>query len=194
MSKRPPANTTGKLALADKRKKARQIFDREQWEHDRRDLLSLVGKSSSFAVASGPKTVTGRNDRHAAHVVSTEKARLHADLLAVSTNICARSISDMAEKILFDGDGGKSAELVPIAELVAGEEESDTGKEDDEDPGNSWGSSGSSGGGARMSRECTARDAAEVLVTLPVPEANVEVGNNERSSVMLDTGMVPFFS
>ncbi len=37
----------------------------------------------------------------------------------------------MAEKIRFDGDGGKSkmrpiAELAPIAELVADEEESDT--------------------------------------------------------------------
>jgi hypothetical protein len=104
MSKRPPANTTGKLALADKRKQARQIFDREQRERDRRDLISLVGKNSSFAVASGPKTVTGRNDRHAAHVASTEKARLHADLLAESTNIPAHGISDVAEKILFDGD------------------------------------------------------------------------------------------
>ena len=83
---------------------------------------------------------------------------------------------------------------MPIAELIAGEEESDTGKEDDEDPGNSWGSSGSSGGRARMSRERTSRDAAEAFVILPVPEANVEVRNNERSSVMLDTGMVPFFS
>ncbi len=100
----------------------------------------------------------------------------------------------MAEKIVFDGDGGKSAKLVPIAELAAGEEESDTGKEDDKDPDNFSGSSGSSGGGARMRRERAARDAAEALVTLPVPEAIVEVGNNKRSSEMLDTGMVPFFS
>ncbi len=40
----------------------------------------------------------------------------------------------MAENIVFDGDGGKSAELVPIAELVAGEEDSDTSKDDEEDP------------------------------------------------------------
>jgi len=45
-----------------------------------------------------------------------------------------------------------------------------------------------------MSRERAARDAAEALVTLPVPGAIVEVGNNKRSSVMLDMGMVPFFS
>ena len=57
MSKRPPANTTGKLALAGKLKQARQILDREQRELDRRDLLSLVGKNSS--IASGPETVTG---------------------------------------------------------------------------------------------------------------------------------------
>jgi hypothetical protein len=103
-------------------------------------------------------------------------------------------ISNVAEKIVFDGDGGKSAELVPIAEHVAGEEESDTVKEDNEDPGNLSGSSGSSGGGARMRRERAARDAAETLVTLPVPKAIVEVGNNERSSEMLNTGMAPFFS
>ena len=46
-----------------------------------------------------------------------------------------------------------------------------------------------------MRRECTARDAAdEALITLPVPEVIVEVGNNECSSVMLDAGEVPFFS
>jgi len=90
----------------------------------------------------------------------------------------------VAENIVFDGDGGKSAELVPIAELVVGEEESDTGKEDIEDTEDSSGSSGSSGGGARMRRERAARDAAdEALVTLPVPKVIVEVGNNECSSV-----------
>ena len=57
MSKRPPANTTGKLALAGKHKQAHQILDREQRECNRRDLLTLVGKNSS--VASGPETVTG---------------------------------------------------------------------------------------------------------------------------------------
>ena len=101
----------------------------------------------------------------------------------------------MAEKIVFAGDGGKSAELVSIAELVAGEEESDMGKEDNEDTNDLLGSSRSSGGRARMRRECTARDAAdEALITLPVPEVIVEVGNDEHSSVLLDTGEVPFFS
>jgi len=130
MSKSPPANTTGKLALACKCKQARQILDREQRKRDRRDLLSLVGKNSS--VASGPKTVSGRNDRYATCVASAEKACLHTDLLVVSTNIRAHGISDVAEKIVFDGGGGKSAKLVPIAELVAGAEESDTGTEDNE--------------------------------------------------------------
>jgi hypothetical protein len=194
MSKRLPSNTTGKRKLAGKRKQARQILDHEQRERNCRYLLSLLGKNSSFAVASGPETVTGCNDRYAACVASAEKAHLHADLLAVLTDICAHSISNVSEKIVFDGDKGKSAELVPIAELVAGEEKSDTGKEDEEDPDNLLGSSGSSGGGARMRRECAARDAAEALVTLPVPEVIVEVGNNEHSSVMLNTGEVPFFS
>ena len=53
MSKRPPLGTTGKLALAGKRSRARQLLDREQCERNRRDLLSLVGKNSSLAVSSG---------------------------------------------------------------------------------------------------------------------------------------------
>ena len=47
MSKRPPLGTTGKLALAGNRNRARQLLDREQRERDLRDLLSLVGKNSS---------------------------------------------------------------------------------------------------------------------------------------------------
>ena len=42
MSKRPPLGTSGKLALAGKRKLARQLLDLEQRERDRRGLLSLV--------------------------------------------------------------------------------------------------------------------------------------------------------
>ena len=46
-----------------------------------------------------------------------------------------------------------------------------------------------------MRRDRTARDAAEALVTLPVPEVIVEVGTDEHSSVMIDTlGEVSFFS
>ena len=115
-------------------------MDCKQRERDSRALLSLVGKNSS--VASGPKTVTCHNDRYAACVTSAETAHLHTDLLAISKNICAHGISDVAEKIVFDGDGGKSAELVSIADLVVGEEESDTGKEDDKDTDNLSGSSG----------------------------------------------------
>ena len=142
-----------------------------------------------------PKTITVRNDRYAARIASAEKARIHTDLLAVSTNIRAHGISEVGEKIVYDGDGGKSAELVPIAELVAREEESDTGKEDNEDTNDLSGSSGSSGGGARTRRDRTARDAAKALVTLPVPGVIVKVGTNECSSVMLNTpGEVSFFS
>jgi hypothetical protein len=52
MPKRPPLGTTGKLALVGKRNRARQLLDREQRQHDRRDLLSLIGKNSSLAVPS----------------------------------------------------------------------------------------------------------------------------------------------
>jgi hypothetical protein len=45
MSKRPPLGTSGKLALAGKRKLVRQLLDREQRECDRRGLLSLVAGS-----------------------------------------------------------------------------------------------------------------------------------------------------
>ena len=134
MSKRAPSNTTITLALAGKHKQASQILDRKQRECNHRDMLSFVGKNSSFAVASGPGTVTGHNDRYAARIASTEKAHLHAGLLAVSTDICAHGISNVAEKIVFDGDGGKSAELVLIAELVVGEEDSDTSQDDEADP------------------------------------------------------------
>ena len=81
-----------------------------------------------------PETITVRNDRYAPHVASAEKARIHTDLLAVLTNIRAHGISEVGEKIVFDGDGGKSAELVLIAELVVGEEDSDTSQDDEEDP------------------------------------------------------------
>ncbi len=71
MSKSPPANTTGKLALACKCKQARQILDREQRKRDRRDLLSLVGKNSSLAVSSSSGQGTpSRNERYAARVAS----------------------------------------------------------------------------------------------------------------------------
>jgi hypothetical protein len=168
MSKRPPLGTTGKLALAGKRSRVRQLLDREQREHDRRDLLSLVGKNSSLAVSScSGQDTPSRNERYAAHVASTEKARLSVD-----TDIRAHGITDVAEKIVFDGDGGKPKP--PTSELDAVDEESDSGTEDDADANDSSGSSGSSGGGARMRSERAARDAAP-LVTLPVPDVIGEV-------------------
>jgi hypothetical protein len=159
MSKRPPPGTTGKLALAGKHNRARQLIDRKQRERNRRDLLSLVGKNSSLAVSScSGQDTPSRNERDAARVASAEKARL---------NIRAHDITDVAEKIVFDGDGGKPKPLT--SELDAVDEESDSGTEDDADADDSSGSSGSSGGGARMRSEHAARDAAP-LVTLPVPD------------------------
>ena len=95
MSKRPPL---GKLALAGKRNRERQLLDRERRERDRRDLLSSVGKNSSLAVSSSSGQGTpSRNERYAARVASAEKARL-----CVDTDIRAHGITDVAEKIVFD--------------------------------------------------------------------------------------------
>ncbi len=52
MLKRPPLGTTGKLALAGKRNRARQLLEREQRERNRRDLLSLVGLSEIASCAA----------------------------------------------------------------------------------------------------------------------------------------------
>ena len=68
MSKRPPL---GKLALAGKRNRERQLLDRERRERNRRDLLSLVGKNSSLAVSSSSgQGTSSRNERYAARVAS----------------------------------------------------------------------------------------------------------------------------
>ena len=175
MSKRPPLGNTGKLALAGNRNRARQLLDREQRERDLRDLLSLVGKNSSLAVSScSGQGTPSRNERYAACAASAEKACLNVDLLlaGISTDILAHGITDVAEKIVFDGDGGMPKP--PTSELDVVDEESDSGTEDDADADDSSGSSGSSGGGARVRSERAARYAA-ALVTLPVPDVIVEV-------------------
>jgi hypothetical protein len=125
----------------------------------------LVGKNSSLAISScrGQDTPS-HNERYAARVASAEKARL--SLSVDDTDIRAHGITDVAEKIVFDGDGGKPK---PPSELDAVDEEYDSGTKDDADADDSSGSSGSSGGGARMRSERAARDAAP-LVTLPVPD------------------------
>ena len=140
MSKRPPL---GKLALAGKRNRERQLLDRERRERDRRDLLSLVGKNSSLAVSSSSGQGTpSRNERYAARVASAEKARLSSSppaaavVASVDTNIRAHGITDVVEKIVFDGDGGKPK---PPFELDAVDEESDSGTEDDADADDSSG-------------------------------------------------------
>ena len=58
MSKRPTLGTSGKLALAGKRKLARQLLDREQRECDRRGLLSLVaGRRPDYRATDGVTVV-----------------------------------------------------------------------------------------------------------------------------------------
>jgi hypothetical protein len=86
--------------------------------------------------------------------------------------LVSHGITDVAEKIVFDGDGGKPKP--PTSELDAVDELSDSSTEDNANADDSLGSSGSSGGGARMRSERAARDAA-ALVTLPVPDVIVEV-------------------
>ena len=77
MSKRPPL---GKLALASKRGRERQLLDREQRERDCRDLLSSVGKNSSLAASScSGQDTPSHNKRYAARVASLEKARHNTD-------------------------------------------------------------------------------------------------------------------
>ena len=171
MSKRPPL---GKLALAGKRNRERQLLDRERRERNRRDLLSSVGKNSSLAVSSSSGQGTpSRNERYAARVASAEKARLSTPpaagvVASVDTNIRAHGITNVVEKIVFDGDGrGKPK---PTFELDAVDEESDSGTEDDADADDLSGSSGSSGGGARMRAERAARDSAPLVTLPPVPD------------------------
>ena len=54
MSKMPPMATSGNLANASKGKHARQVLESEQRQHDRRELLSLIGKNSAPAVVPPP--------------------------------------------------------------------------------------------------------------------------------------------
>jgi hypothetical protein len=76
----------------------------------------------------------------------------------------AQGITDVADKIVFDGDGGTL-------------DAADLGTDDDDNANDSSlsGTSGSSGGGARMRSEREERDTAEALVTLSVPGVIVEV-------------------
>jgi len=58
----------------------------------------------SLAVSSGSGQGTpSLDEEYAAHVASTEKAHLNVALSAVSTDIRAQGITDVAEKIVFDG-------------------------------------------------------------------------------------------
>jgi hypothetical protein len=166
MSKMPPVATSGKLAKASKRKHACQELESEQRQHDRRKLFSSIGKNYAPAVVAPPLTPSGRNERYTTCIASAEKPHSVHLSVAGSTDSYVPGISEVAEKIVFDGDGGNSklpqiAELVPIAKNVAGEEE-----ESDEVSG----SSGSSGGGERMRREHIGKVSAEAIAIVPVPK------------------------
>ena len=144
-----PMATSGKLAHAGKRKHTCQVLKSKQRQHDHRDLSSLLGKSSMLAVVAPPYTPSGYNERYAACVASAENPHSVHLSAAGSTDIYAHGISNVVEKIAFDGDGGKSklppiTNLAPIAEHVAGEED-----ESDELSR----SSGYSDGGERIRRE-----------------------------------------
>ena len=140
----------------------------------------LVRQEFRTCCVAATDTPSGRNERYAACVASAEKAR-SVHLSAGLTDIYEHSISNVAEKIVFDGDEDKSkmppiVKLVPIAELFAGEED-----ESDELSG----SSESSGGGERMRRERAAKDAAEAIVILPVPEVIVKAVQDVLPSVII---------
>ncbi len=116
MSKMPPMATSGKHAHAGKCKHAPQVLESKQRQCNRRDLLSSLGKNSSLAVVAAPVTPSGHNERYADHVANAQKAR-SVHLSAGLTDIYAHGISDVAEKIVFDGDGGKP-KTPPIVELI----------------------------------------------------------------------------
>jgi hypothetical protein len=113
---------------------------------------------------------SGRNERYAARIASAEKPRSVHISVTGSADSYAPSISEVAEEIVFDGDGGNSilpriSELVPITKNVAGEED-----ESDEVSG----SSGSPGGGERLMRERAAKLSAEAITIVPVPKETNE--------------------
>ena len=130
----------------------------------------MIGKNSMPVVVAPPLMPSGRNERYAACIASAEKPHsVHISVVG-SADSYTPGISEVAEEIVFDGDGGNSklpqiSELVPIANNVAGEED-----ESDEVSG----SSGSSGGGERMRREPAAKVSAEAITIAPVPEETNE--------------------
>ena len=75
-----------------------------------------------------PLTPSGRNERYAACVASAKKpCSVHLSAAGL-TDSYAPGISEVAEKIVFDGDGGtfklpRIDKLLPIAENVVGDEE-----------------------------------------------------------------------
>ncbi len=57
MSKRPPLCTTGKIALAGKRNRERQLLDREQHERDHRDLAAWRRRGGGGSVVVTPSAI-----------------------------------------------------------------------------------------------------------------------------------------
>ena len=75
-----------------------------------------------------PLTPSDRNEWYAARVASAKKPPSVHLSVAGLTDFYAPGISEVAEKIVFDGDGGtfklpRIDKLLPIAENVVGDEE-----------------------------------------------------------------------
>ena len=84
MLKRLPI-TGGKIVLANQRKKSRQLLESKQRQHNRADLLLLVGKNSTLTASVAPDTPSGHDKRYTACRASTEKAHSSIDLIFIYT-------------------------------------------------------------------------------------------------------------
>jgi len=171
-SKRPPIDG-GKNSLAA-RKKYSQLQESEQRQRDRAQLLVLVGKQPTPAVPVAPGKPSSTSERYNARVASAEKAR--SSTSTDSTDLCVLS-GGVAEKIVFEGDGGKS-KLPQISDLVVGggdfnsisqlvegeggedgEEKDDDGEDNKDDGGGSVGGGSVTGGGKEGEAEEEAENA-----------------------------------
>ena len=75
-----------------------------------------------------PPTLSDRNERYTTRIASAKKPPSVHLSVAGLTDFYAPGISEVAEKIVFDGDGGtfklpRIDKLLPIAENVVGDEE-----------------------------------------------------------------------
>jgi len=102
-SKRPPIDG-GKNSLAA-RKEYCQLQESEQRQRNSAELLVSVGKQPMPAASVATGTPSSRSKRYNVRVASAEKARN-----STSTDLTALLVlsEGVVEKIVFEGDGGKS--------------------------------------------------------------------------------------